>query len=113
MGKRTEGNEGNEGGFKLHAPANFKIFRRLLWETMETFGFGMADALLTYMVNKQHLIQAVFDRAHVLFGAAAVIVSPSKWTAGLKNALNNSIPEGYQDETGFHFGAKPTLTENH
>ncbi len=52
------------------------------------------------------------ERTHVLLGVAAIIVSPSKLTAGLKNVLNSSIPEGYQDESGFHFGAKPTAKEN-
>jgi hypothetical protein len=72
----------------------------------------MAGAYLMRMVQKQHLIQGLFDRAHVLLGAATMILSPSKLAAGLKNTLNNSIPEGYQDETGFHFGTKPTLKEN-
>ena len=55
----------------------------------------------------------MFDRAHVLLGAATVILSPAKLAAGLKNTLNHAIPEGYQDETGFHFGAKPTVEQNH
>jgi hypothetical protein len=65
------------------------------------------------MLNKQHLIQTIFDRTHVLLGAATVILSPAKLAAGLKNSLNHAIPEGYQDETGFHFGAKPTVEQNH
>jgi hypothetical protein len=65
------------------------------------------------MLHKQHLIQTIFDRTHVLLGAATVILSPAKWVAGFKNTLNNTIPEGYQDETGFHFGSKPSVEENH
>jgi hypothetical protein len=63
------------------------------------------------MLHKQHLIQAIFDRTHVLLGAATMILSPAKLVAGLKNTLNSSIPEGYQDETGFHFGSKPVSEE--
>jgi hypothetical protein len=66
-----------------------------------------------FMLNKQHLIQTIFDRTHILLGAATVILSPAKLAAGLKNSLNIAIPEGYQDETGFHFGAKPTVEHNH
>ncbi len=65
------------------------------------------------MVHKQQLIQTVVGRAHVLLGMAAVIASPSKLATALKNTLNSSIPEGYQDETGFHFGSKPTAEETH
>jgi len=65
------------------------------------------------MLHKQHLIQTIFDRTHVLLGAATVVLSPAKLVAGFKNALNNTIPEGYQDETGFHFGAETTVEENH
>ena len=60
------------------------------------------------MVHKQQLIQAVIERTHLLLGAVVFVLSPSKLTAGLKNALDNSIPEGYQDEKGFHFGPKST-----
>ena len=60
------------------------------------------------MVHKQHLIQTVIEGSHLLLGAAMVVLSPSKLTAGLKNVLDNSIPEGYQDENGFHFGPKST-----
>jgi hypothetical protein len=64
------------------------------------------------MLHKQQLLQIAIDRTHVLLGAATMIVSPSKWAASLKNALNSSIPEGYQDESGFHFGAKAPVEEN-
>jgi hypothetical protein len=63
------------------------------------------------MLNKQHLIQMIFDRTHILLGAATMILSPAKLAGGIKNALNSSIPEGYQDESGFHFGSKPVAEE--
>jgi hypothetical protein len=63
------------------------------------------------MLTKQHLMQTMFDRAHVLLGAAAVILSPSKLASRLTNALNSSIPEGYEDETGFHYGSEPSKEE--
>jgi hypothetical protein len=65
------------------------------------------------MLNKQHLIQTIFERTHVLLGAATVILSPAKLAAGLKNSIFAKVPEGYEDETGFHFGAKPTVEHNH
>ena len=65
------------------------------------------------MLNKQHLIQTIFERTHVLLGAATVILSPAKLASGLKNSIFSKVPEGYEDETGFHFGAKPTVEQNH
>jgi hypothetical protein len=65
------------------------------------------------MLNKQHLIQAIFERTHVLLGAATVILSPAKLVAGLKSSIFSKVPEGYEDEMGFHFGAKPTVEQNH
>src|SRR6202021_3711295 len=44
------------------------------------------------MLNKQHLIQAIFERTHVLLGAATVILSPAKLAAGLKNSIFSKVP---------------------
>jgi hypothetical protein len=63
------------------------------------------------MLNKPHLIHTLIDRTQVLLAAATVILSPAKFAAGLKNALNSSIPEGYEDDAGFHFGSEPSREE--
>lgn len=65
------------------------------------------------MLTKQHMMQMMLDWAHVLLGAAAVILSPTKLASRLTNALNSSIPEGYEDEMGFHFGSEPSKEEQH
>jgi hypothetical protein len=65
------------------------------------------------MLNKQDLIQAIFHRTHVLLGAATVILSPAKLVAGLKDSIFSNVPEGYEDESGFHFGSKATIEQNH
>ena len=36
------------------------------------------------------------------------VLFPSKLVGSLKSLLNIEIPEGYQDEKGFHFGDQPT-----
>ena len=33
--------------------------------------------------------------------------SPAGIIAKLKNAVKSSVPVGYQDESGFHYGVKP------
>jgi hypothetical protein len=65
------------------------------------------------MLNKQHLVQAILERTNVLLGAPTVILSPAKLAAGLKNSIFSKVPEGYEDEAGFHFGAKPQIGQNH
>lgn len=37
--------------------------------------------------------------------------SPAGIIARLKNAVKAHVPVGYQDETGFHYGVKPTEKE--
>jgi hypothetical protein len=37
--------------------------------------------------------------------------SPAGIIARLKNAVKSSIPVGYQDETGFHYGVKTAEKE--
>jgi hypothetical protein len=38
--------------------------------------------------------------------AVSVILVPSKWIGRLTNSIKSFIPEGYEDETGFHFSPK-------
>jgi hypothetical protein len=40
------------------------------------------------------------------FNAGLLGFSPASFIARLKSALRFEIPTGYQDETGFHLGAK-------
>jgi hypothetical protein len=63
------------------------------------------------MSQKQHSIH--IDQTNVLIGMIIMVMSPVKWVVGLKNILNSSIPEGYQDESGFHFGTKAAVEKNH
>jgi hypothetical protein len=53
------------------------------------------------MLLLQHYI------AHkVWFSMATLTLVPAKLVERLKNTLTGHIPEGYQDETGFHFGSE-------
>jgi hypothetical protein len=45
------------------------------------------------------------------FHAGISGLSPAELIARLKNSVKFEIPTGYQDETGFHFGAKATEKE--
>jgi hypothetical protein len=59
------------------------------------------------MVQKQYVI----EREDWLDAAAAALW-PHKLIEWLANALKMEIPEGYQDETGFHFGPLPSGKQN-
>jgi hypothetical protein len=37
---------------------------------------------------------------------------PAKLVTRLKNTINIKIPEGYEDEAGFHFGSEPTVKQD-
>jgi hypothetical protein len=50
--------------------------------------------------------QCVIERKDWL-DTAAHTLWPHKLLERLQNAFKIQIPEGYQDETGFHFGTQP------
>ena len=64
------------------------------------------------MLDKIHFIHSIIDRTSLWLNAAAISALPSKLAGGLKNSINMSIPEGYEDEGGFHFGIDPTVEKN-
>jgi hypothetical protein len=59
------------------------------------------------MLDKIHFLHSIIDRTSVWLNAAAIMAFPSKLAGGLKNSIDMSIPEGYEDEIGFHFGMDP------
>lgn len=64
------------------------------------------------MLDKIHFIHSIVDRTSVWLNAAAIAAIPSKLTGSLKNSIEMSIPEGYEDEIGFHFGMDPKAGKN-
>lgn len=59
------------------------------------------------MLDKIHFIHSIVGRTPVWLSMAAIAALPSKLAGGLKNSIEMSIPEGYEDEIGFHFGKDP------
>jgi hypothetical protein len=59
------------------------------------------------MVQKQYVI----ERKDWLDAAVAAFW-PHKLIERLANTLKIEVPEGYQDETGFHFGSPPARKQN-
>jgi len=64
------------------------------------------------MLDKIHFLHSIVDRTSVWLNAAAITALPAKLAGGLKNSIDMSIPEGYEDEIGFHFGMDPKAKKN-
>jgi hypothetical protein len=64
------------------------------------------------MLLKQFLV------GHIIgLHAGSIVLAPVKSIANLavarlKKGINMQIPDGYQDEQGFHFGVKPVATQD-
>lgn len=56
--------------------------------------------------------QCVIERKDWL-DDASVALWPHRLVERLKTALKIEIPEGYQDENGFHFGTQPASKQSH
>ena len=54
------------------------------------------------MLYKQHL-----KERKAWFDVAIALSLPANFLVRLNNAFKIEIPEGYEDETGFHFGPEP------
>jgi len=55
-----------------------------------------------------HPQQEMVVKKRSLLDWVPVMRPPVRGITWLLNAIKNRIPEGYQDETGFHFGTKPS-----
>ena len=64
------------------------------------------------MIDKINIIHTVLGKAPALSQIAVLAVAPIKWVGSLKNSITNSIPEGYEDDGGFHFGIDPEMQKN-
>jgi hypothetical protein len=64
------------------------------------------------MSEKIKYIHSIVERTKQWLNAATNLALPSKLAGGLKNSINMTIPEGYEDEGGFHFGIDPTAEKN-
>jgi hypothetical protein len=63
------------------------------------------------------LLKQFFNHHATWLQAGSVVLAPVKSVAQLsvarlKNAVKFEIPDGYQDERGFHFGAEPAPRQN-
>lgn len=54
------------------------------------------------MLYKQHL-----KERKAWFDVAIALSLPANFLVRLNNAFRIEIPEGYEDETGFHLGSEP------
>ena len=64
------------------------------------------------MLDRIHFIHSIIDRTALWLNAATITALPSKLAGNLKNSIDMSIPEGYEDEIGFHFGMDPKAEKN-
>lgn len=61
------------------------------------------------MLDKIHSLHSIIDRTSLWLNLAAISALPAKFSWGLKNSISSNIPEGYEDDGGFHFGIDPQI----
>jgi len=61
------------------------------------------------MLDKMHFLHSIVDRTSLWLNVASISALPAKLSGGLKNSISMSIPEGYEDDGGFHFGIDPQV----
>jgi hypothetical protein len=64
------------------------------------------------MLDKINFLHSIVDRTSLWLNVAAISAFPAKLSGSLKNSISMNIPEGYEDDGGFHFGTDPEVEKH-